>query len=670
MPKPRRQDGSKTNNRLRDIKSRNEAKYQGELSPAIDESTPDAEELEFQKNLDYLLNNERNDVPLGSEEQAYIAANRVNEIEISLVSQGDKKSGKVKSSKHSQRQKNLTVAEIIGDIGELEFSSDEEDVPNVEAETKAMDPKDGSTKKSKKKPKNKEKNHTKDFVGQAHDSSVNNANENAKPKTKQNNPSNIAEINYSKKDFTEMDQDSQDGINDKSKHNPKKTRKKKSKDLNSTSEIESKLKRYDEEQNVPKSETMPPIKKRSKAKKSNQARYPKGPSTEQEEAVEFAVLNTDLALTHCAIQQTREDGSKKLKGKKSQKKRNTPQNESNGNTVGSSRATSKNSSKRLPENKKRQYTDSISGSEIDKSTNYVEQSDDAKYETGVVEVVENESSTFSQETKRGTPQDQARKGEPALSLSLKLSMTTKGRTESSNSVSSLFGVTLKSLKLSSSRSEHLPELSPIKTIIGVSHRQILTADLSDVKIKTIINAPSISKYASNSMKFAKKYENKVFNNYKLKKQFLTLCFNVALYESNGFKKSVNQHPDILDNFGHYDELNLTNTHTAITASEKELHRNTLDYSVFAYFGHILIWALHLQRKAKVPLFIDEYGISVSPDEIKMKIGGLHLWDKIFRELKGMNAKRWKHVLKFRNVFALEEDQFMVILRFMKITDIP
>lgn len=92
--------------------------------------------------------------------------------------------------------------------------------------------------------------------------------------------------------------------------------------------------------------------------------------------------------------------------------------------------------------------------------------------------------------------------------------------------------------------------------------------------------------------------------------------------------------------------------------------------MFAYFGHILIWALHLQRKAKVPLFIDEYGISVSPDEIKMKIGGLHLWDKVFRELKGMNAKRWKHVLKFRNVFALEEDQFMVILRFMKITDIP
>lgn len=105
MPKPRRQDGSKQITVLETSKSRNEAKYQGELSPAIDESTPDAEELEFQKNLDYLLNNERNDVPLGSEEQAYIAANRVNEIEISLVSQGDKKSGKVKSSKHSQRQK-------------------------------------------------------------------------------------------------------------------------------------------------------------------------------------------------------------------------------------------------------------------------------------------------------------------------------------------------------------------------------------------------------------------------------------------------------------------------------------------------------------------------------------------------------------------------------------
>ncbi|KAI5969512.1 hypothetical protein CANMA_001580 [Candida margitis] len=241
---------------------------------------------------------------------------------------------------------------------------------------------------------------------------------------------------------------------------------------------------------------------------------------------------------------------------------------------------------------------------------------------------------------------------------------------SANSVSSLFGVTLKPLKSSSTKSEHLPELSPIKTIIGVSHQQILTADLSDVKIKTIMNAPSMSKYASNCMKFVKKYENEIFDNYNLKKQFLILCFNVALYESNGFKKSVSQYPDILDNFGHYDELNLTNTHTAITVSGKESHRNTLDYSMFAYFGHILIWALHLQRRAKASLFTDEYNVSISPNEIKMKIGGLHLWDRIFRELKGMNAKRWKHVLKFRNMFALEEDQFMVILRFMRITNIP
>ena len=64
----------------------------------------------------------------------------------------------------------------------------------------------------------------------------------------------------------------------------------------------------------------------------------------------------------------------------------------------------------------------------------------------------------------------------------------------------------------------------------------------------------------------------------------------------------------------------------------------------SYFGHILIWAAHQQRQGKVPIFADKFGISLTSKEVRSKIGGYHLWDKLFRELQGMNSKRWKHVI--------------------------
>lgn len=233
-----------------------------------------------------------------------------------------------------------------------------------------------------------------------------------------------------------------------------------------------------------------------------------------------------------------------------------------------------------------------------------------------------------------------------------------------------FSIKLRSVKSTTNKkySENLPEVQPIKTIIGMSHQQILHSDLSDVKIKTLMTSSSISKYAANSVKFVTTHAEDLFGDFEKKKIFLTLCINVALYESLGFKKTVKIYPNVLELFGGYDEINLEKTRTKLTPSKKDIHQNNLDYSVLSYFGHILIWAAHQQRQGKVPIFTEKFDITLTNNEVRSKLGGYHLWDKLFRELKGMNSKRWKHVIKFRNAFQYEEDQFMIILRFMSIDD--
>lgn len=225
--------------------------------------------------------------------------------------------------------------------------------------------------------------------------------------------------------------------------------------------------------------------------------------------------------------------------------------------------------------------------------------------------------------------------------------------------------------MNSKYAEKLPAIHPVKTIIGLSHKQILNLDLSDVKLKTIIQLAKISKYASTALSFTSNHNDELFANDEKRKIFILLCINVALYESIGFKKTVKVYPNILELFGGYSEINLENTRTKLTPSNRDIHQNNLDYSVLSYIGHILIWAAHQQRQGGVETFAKDYDLTLPASLVRETVGGYHLWDRLIREPSGMNAKRWKHIIKFRLAFPYEEDQFMLILRFMKInSDIP
>lgn len=233
-----------------------------------------------------------------------------------------------------------------------------------------------------------------------------------------------------------------------------------------------------------------------------------------------------------------------------------------------------------------------------------------------------------------------------------------------------FDITLRATKMQNSNgritSESLTKIQPIKTIIGVSHQQILDLELSDVKVKTILSSSKVSKFAQNALAFVVKHTDDLFQDEEKKTVFFKLCIGVALYESIGFRKSTRAHPQILEWFGGYEEITLEKTRTKLTPSNKDIHQNDFDYSVLSYFGHILIWALFHQRTGGAGLWINKYDIELSQSTIRSSIGGFHLWDRLIRESKGMNSKRWKHVIKFRNSFAFEEDQFMLMLRFMRV----
>lgn len=221
-------------------------------------------------------------------------------------------------------------------------------------------------------------------------------------------------------------------------------------------------------------------------------------------------------------------------------------------------------------------------------------------------------------------------------------------------------------------SEKLPELLPIKTIIGLSHKQILNLDKADVKLKTIFTSSKISKYALSGMTFTTNHTEELFEDEHKKRIFVILCINVALYESIGFKKTVKVYPNVLELFGGYSEINLETTKTKLTPSNKDIHQNNLDYSVLSYIGHILIWAAHQQRQNRVELLTKDYeDFPMTASLIRENVGGYHLWDRLIREPTGMNSKRWKHIIKFRQAFPYEEDQFMLILRYMKVdSNIP
>lgn len=208
----------------------------------------------------------------------------------------------------------------------------------------------------------------------------------------------------------------------------------------------------------------------------------------------------------------------------------------------------------------------------------------------------------------------------------------------------------------------LPEKEPVSTIIGLSPEQIVNMKLTDVKFKIISTNPGILKICRNVLDFVKRESEGLFVDEKLRDNFLELCVHVAMRESNGFNDVSKKYPKLMARLAAMKELTLEHTRTTITESSRKAHQNNFDYTVFSYIGHIIIWASYLQQKAKKPVLLENFGFSKK--DVLASMGGCHLWDRIRRDPGTINMKRWKHIQKFRQNFAFEEHQFVVILRFM------
>lgn len=239
------------------------------------------------------------------------------------------------------------------------------------------------------------------------------------------------------------------------------------------------------------------------------------------------------------------------------------------------------------------------------------------------------------------------------------------RSKFENSDSS-FNSTLRKTSASLKGQEKLPEIQPIKNIIGLSHLQIFKLNITDVKIKTLVKKSLLSKYANTGLSFALKHTDDLFEDSTKRVIFYELCIYIALYEALGFKKIIKKFDNIIELFGSYKEINLDTTRTKYTPSTKDVHQNNFDYSVLAYLGHILIWAADLQLRSKVETIYSTYNLDVELKDVRGYIGGGHLWDRLVRDLKTVTSKRWKHIIKFRTAFPFEIDQFTLILRFMKV----
>ncbi|KAM9924014.1 hypothetical protein OXX80_011350 [Metschnikowia pulcherrima] len=212
--------------------------------------------------------------------------------------------------------------------------------------------------------------------------------------------------------------------------------------------------------------------------------------------------------------------------------------------------------------------------------------------------------------------------------------------------------------------KQLPQVQPVSTIFGLSHEQIYKTKLTDVKVKTIVNVP-MSKMCKNALTFVMAESEGLFMDTAKRAQFVDLCTKVALYEAPGFNEVTKRIPELLKWVPLYEPFTLQHTKTNLTTSNKKMHRNSLDYTVFAFFGHIILWANELQHAAKLPEIVDKFRLGISRAQILNSLGGYHLWDRLRRD-KTINTKRWKHIQKFRQTFAFEEHQFVLILRCMNL----
>lgn len=259
--------------------------------------------------------------------------------------------------------------------------------------------------------------------------------------------------------------------------------------------------------------------------------------------------------------------------------------------------------------------------------------------------------------------------ESSLSRNERMKLNAK---KSPENLENPFAINLRSTKRTISNgkySENLPRVNAIKTIIGLSHKQILNLPLTDVKCKAIISSTMTTKFVANILKFSLLHSHDIFSDVDIRSKFLQVCVSVALYESTGFKKTMKEFPvDVL--FGHYPEITLENTGTKLTPPSETIHQNQFDYSVLSFIGHVVIWAYAQQVEQNVvPLLAEKYpNLNLSVKEVQKNLGGDHLWDRLRRDAGTINTKRWKHINKFRENFGFYEDQFMLILRFLNVDD--
>lgn len=210
---------------------------------------------------------------------------------------------------------------------------------------------------------------------------------------------------------------------------------------------------------------------------------------------------------------------------------------------------------------------------------------------------------------------------------------------------------VKSTHANKKYSERLPKISPIETIFGLSNEQVYKLKRNDIKIKQIVT--QADKSLKNIINFVMNNEH-IFEDDNIKNIFVTLCINVALYEAKGLPKTLQKYPNAAELFSKYDELTLTYNNTVFTKSDRKVHDNNFDYTVLSNIGNIIIWLTHVQNL--------DY---VSQKEVKDCFGGFHLWDQLFKE-KTINMKRWKHIIKFRLLFPFQQNQFIVIMKFMHV----
>lgn len=217
-----------------------------------------------------------------------------------------------------------------------------------------------------------------------------------------------------------------------------------------------------------------------------------------------------------------------------------------------------------------------------------------------------------------------------------------------------FNVKLRSVKSTHANKkyiERLPQVQPIETIMGLSNEQIYKLNPSDIKLKSIIT--QADKTLKTIINFAMENEE-MFKNEETKTIFVDLCINIALYESRGLNKTCKRYPNVIELFSGFEALTLDFNNTVFTKSDRAIHQNSFDYSILSYIGNIIIWINSINNLSYVPKKLT-----------RQSIGGYYLWDQLFKE-DSINMKRWKHIIKFRDQFPFQINQFIVIMKFMHV----